>query len=139
MKYHGVLVRCESKPDRTLGSLILFHGLSKVQQFATLEPAWHDNQRLISCIPDGRYAVSQRWSQKYGHHLHIRDVADRDWILIHRGNFVQDTAGCILLGYEHKDIDGDHQLDLSASRAALEFLTTIIGDEEMILTIVDPA
>ena len=139
MRYHGVLVRCEAHPDRTLGSLILFHGLSKIAQFASLEPAWHDNERLVSCIPDGRYECVQRTSARFGPHLHIQGVEGRDWVLIHRGNFVKDTAGCVLLGYQHVDLDGDRVPEVGTSRAAIEFLLTVLGDEPMTLTVVDPA
>ena len=72
----------------------------------TLEPPWRDNQRSVSCIPEGEYDVVVRYSQKYKHVYWVTEVEDRTYILIHSGNFGGDiskgfkthTNGCILLG-----------------------------------------
>ena len=68
----------------------------------TLELPYRDNQRSISCIPDGQYKVRLRTakessSRKYLHLL-VEDVKDRKYILVHIGNFPKDTRGCILVG-----------------------------------------
>ena len=60
-------------------------------------------------IPEGEYKVGlrtegghhQRYSDKYSNHkgmLHIQDVPDFEFILIHIGNDDDDTAGCLLVG-----------------------------------------
>ena len=56
----------------------------------TLELAWKDNQKRISCIPKGVYEVVKRFTDesKYKYeHLHILDVANRGFILMHIGNY----------------------------------------------------
>jgi hypothetical protein len=68
----------------------------------TLENPWVDNQRNISCIPEGIYPVRLRLPRESGTrdyiHLLVKEVKDRDWILFHRGNTAKDTSGCILVG-----------------------------------------
>ena len=68
----------------------------------TLENAWKNNQRNISCIPEGEYPVRLRLARESGSrdylHLLVQEVPNRDWILFHRGNTAKDTSGCILVG-----------------------------------------
>lgn len=67
----------------------------------TLELAWKDNQKRVSCIPKGVYEVKKRHTQKSKYkyeHLHILDVPDRELILMHIGNYPKNSKGCILLG-----------------------------------------
>jgi hypothetical protein len=64
----------------------------------TLEPPWQHNMRNISCIPAGEYVVKKHFSRKFGDCFHVLDVPNRSGILIHAGNYVQDTRGCILVG-----------------------------------------
>ena len=68
----------------------------------TLENPWLDNQRNISCIPEGEYPVRLRLARESATreylHLLVQDVPNRDYILFHRGNFPKDTSGCILVG-----------------------------------------
>lgn len=60
-------------------------------------------------IPDGTYKVElrteggfhERYSKKYKNHpgmLHVKDVPNFKYILIHAGNTHDDTAGCLLVG-----------------------------------------
>ena len=68
----------------------------------TLELPYRDNQRSISCIPDGQYKVRLRTAKESATrnylHLLVEDVKDRKYILVHIGNFPKDTRGCILVG-----------------------------------------
>ena len=68
----------------------------------TLENPWKDNQRNISCIPEGEYPVRLRLARESATrdylHLLVQDVPNRDYILFHRGNYPKDTSGCILVG-----------------------------------------
>lgn len=63
----------------------------------TLEPSWKNN-KLNSCIPDGTYKLVHYRSNKFGKCLIVNGVKNRDAILIHKGNTVRDTTGCILVG-----------------------------------------
>ena len=68
----------------------------------TLENPWIDNQRNISCIPEGVYDVRLRLPRESGTrdylHLLVQEVPNRDFILVHRGNFPSQTQGCLLVG-----------------------------------------
>tara|TARA_R100000808_G_C2136541_1_gene144827 strand:+ start:933 stop:1307 length:375 start_codon:yes stop_codon:yes gene_type:complete len=68
----------------------------------TLELAWKDNQRSISCIPAGEYKVRLRLPRESATrdyiHLLVQDVPNRSYILVHIGNTTADTKGCILVG-----------------------------------------
>lgn len=62
----------------------------------TIELPWRNNQRNISCISEGRYEIQPRFSRKFKHHLILKNVANRSFILIHPANDAQrDLEGCI--------------------------------------------
>ena len=82
----------------TLGQLFL-----NGERFCdTLELPWKDNQRRISCIPEGEFKVRIRVARESASrdyvHLLVQEVPNRDYILFHRGNSAKDTRGCILVG-----------------------------------------
>lgn len=62
----------------------------------TMELPWLDNQPNISCIPAGIYRLKMVNSPKYGPCYKVFDVENRTDILIHKGNTINDTRGCIL-------------------------------------------
>lgn len=63
---------------------------------SSIELPWHDNQHQISCIPEGRYELTKRYSQKFGEHLLVNNVVNRDYILIHPANdAIEELKGCI--------------------------------------------
>ena len=72
----------------------------------TLELPYKDNQRSISCIPEGYYKVRLRTARESATrdylHLLVEDVKDRTFILFHRGNSAKDSRGCILVGVGRK-------------------------------------
>ncbi len=62
----------------------------------TIELPWLQNQRNVSCIPEGRYELRKRFIRKFGLHLLVVDVPDRSWILIHPANDAKtQLKGCI--------------------------------------------
>jgi len=63
----------------------------------TLEPP----QKMVGgCIPEGTYRVRMQYSNKFGKLMPwIQNVPHRSAILIHAGNTVEDTKGCILVGH----------------------------------------
>jgi hypothetical protein len=61
-----------------------------------IELPWLNNQRNVSCIPEGKYELKARYSKKFGHHLHIVDVKSRSLILLHPANNAKrELRGCI--------------------------------------------
>ena len=79
-------------PNGTNGELF-FNG-KKVCN--TIELPWKENQRKVSCVPEGVYKVRKRFSQKFKWHLEIINVKNRDLILFHpANNALKELNGCI--------------------------------------------
>ena len=93
-----LLIRDTFSEESTIGELFL----NGERMCDTLENPYLDNQRNISCIPEGIYPVRLRLPRESATrdylHLLVQDVPNRDWILFHRGNTAKDTSGCILVG-----------------------------------------
>ena len=124
------IVREKSSDKQTLGRGVIFDdGYNELFTFYTLELPWKDNQRNISCIPEGIYSIRKRYSPKYKNHLHVLGVEGRKWILIHHGNFYSDIRGCILVGDSHTDIDGDGYRDVTNSVNTMKKIMDIVPDE----------
>jgi hypothetical protein len=114
--------RYKSDNKQTMGEMV-YNGKVIAK---TLELAWRDNEHQISCIPTGIYHVVRRWTSKYGNHFWIKDVPNRDMILIHHGNFHFNVLGCILVGKEHIDINYDGYKDVTASKVKMRELNKIL-------------
>jgi len=92
--------RIALNPDSVLGVI-----LDETTPFAlTLERPWLDNRPSISCIPKGEYTIKRVVKLKHGECFQVMDVPNRTDILIHKGNFVEDSEGCILIGEQFEDI-----------------------------------
>ena len=62
----------------------------------TIELPWLDNKNNVSCIPEGRYELTKRYSQRFGWHLLVNKVVNRNSILIHAFNDARkESKGCI--------------------------------------------
>ncbi|WP_417370827.1 DUF5675 family protein [Gelidibacter japonicus] len=62
----------------------------------TIELPWNNNKRNISCIPEGVYEIEPRFSKRFKHHLILKDVKDRSFILFHPANdALKELQGCI--------------------------------------------
>jgi hypothetical protein len=62
----------------------------------TIELPWKNNERSVSCIPEGRYILQKRYSLKYKWHIHVTGVQNRSLILFHpANNAMKELNGCI--------------------------------------------
>jgi len=86
----------------------------------TLEEPWKDNARKVSCIPEGTYQVVKHTGAKFKDVWRLLDVPGRDAILIHAGNTIKDTEGCILVGLQ--SMKGG----VAQSREAIALLRSIL-------------
>jgi hypothetical protein len=121
------LKRIEENNKQTIGHLFVRNQDGGVLSiFSTLELPYRENKVQKSCIPTGKYQVVKRWSLKYGSHFHILDVTGRSMILIHKGNYYNQTLGCVLIGYYHSDINADGMLDVVSSTIAMNALNALI-------------
>ena len=105
------VIRFNKGEDSTNG--ILFDIKNDKRKFLcyTLEDESRDEKVYgETCIPEGEYCLGLRTEgghhSKYAHRfadihlgmLHVLDVPNFEYILIHCGNTDEDTAGCLLLG-----------------------------------------
>ena len=125
----AILKRQEFYPVQTLGELTILEGVKNLFTCKTLELEEDNNAVRDDCIPRGTYNVVKRNSAKFGNHFHVLDVPDRDYILIHSGNFYRQILGCILVGSEHRDINYDGLKDVVNSKVTLIKLLNILPDK----------
>ena len=115
-KINLLLIRDTFTEESTVGELFI----NGERICDTLENPWLDNQRNISCIPEGQYPVRLRLARESASrdylHLLVQEVPNRDWVLVHRGNFPSQTKGCILVGL------GSQQDVVNNSRLAMDLL-----------------
>ena len=126
--HKAILIRTSDDGVQTLGRLLIFDLNTLIFECKTLELSYKDNQRNISCIPDGNYKVTTRTSDKFGKHYHILDVPNRDYILFHSGNYNTQIRGCVLVGTSHKDINNDGIKDVVFSKYTLNKMLEFVGD-----------
>ena len=97
-----LIIRDTFSEESTVGELFI----NGERMCDTLENPYINNERNISCIPEGEYKVRLRLARESASrdylHLLVQDVPSRDWILFHRGNSAKDTSGCILVGFSSK-------------------------------------
>ena len=60
-------------------------------------------------------------------HWILENVPGRSYVLIHFGNFPENTSGCILVGDGFKDLNSDQKTDITNSRSAMRMLLNEIG------------
>ena len=62
----------------------------------TIELPWKENEKRVSCIPEGEYFLRKRYSRKFAWHLELVAVKNRSLILMHpANNALQELNGCI--------------------------------------------
>jgi hypothetical protein len=119
-------------PSHTAGMLRV-----EGEDFYTIEPPWRNNETNISCIPLGRYRANfmpRSSSGKYRNVWHIQDVPGRTGVLIHSGNTVAHTLGCIILGTRSGVLGGAPAV--LASRSAMGDLLRLLGPNDFELLII---
>lgn len=136
MRYKAKLKRLSSDDVQTLGQLEVKDSLNGEVVFFchTLELAERNNEPNVSRIPNGKYEVVKRHSPKYKNHFIVRGVQGRSFILIHNGNFYYDTQGCILVGDNLEDINGDGHLDVTNSVSTLRRLFDAVDSFDLVVT-----
>ena len=134
------LIRIQHSEVQTLGLLTIYKVDPQYEDmplgsFMTLELAWRNNQRRISCIPEGTYSLHPHYSAKFGKCLHVRMpegnstiTGGRTGILIHKGNRYDQILGCILPGLILEDLNKDGYLDVKYSGHAMDAICDLIKD-----------
>jgi len=124
------IIRTPSIEDGTFGMMLD----GEVPFCLTLERRWVDNKKGESCIPDGIYLCNRVQSPKFGNTFEICNVRNRSEILFHKGNLIDDSHGCIILGEQFEPIEGRNAV-LSSGKAFNEFMQRTKGINEFNLYI----
>ncbi len=95
----------------------------------TLERQWLNNEPLLSCIPDGYYICKRVKSPKFGDVFEITGVQNRTNILFHKGNVVDHTEGCILIGEQFETLNGKTAI-LHSGKGFTEFMDKLKDVDE---------
>lgn len=128
----GTLLRDAVSPLAVLGTLAL-----KGETFHVLERPWLGNAANQSCIPAGSYKavfLDRSASGKYRNVYHLRDVPGRSGILIHTGNVVAHSRGCLIIGKRRGTLSGNPAV--LNSRTALGELNDLMQGEDFTLNII---
>ena len=127
------LKRLKSNSMGTLG-IITLDGVEVCQ---SIELPWvdveHDviSDKKVSCIPDGVYFCKRDMYHAKGYEVfEVQNVPGRDQILIHIGNYLRDTNGCILVGLQRGESNG--QYCVYKSKPAFDILMKLLKDEKEI-------
>jgi hypothetical protein len=121
------LLRTNDNGFETVGMLKAYNEeLREILSLVSLELAYYNNERQVSCIPCGTYPVRKRWSIKHGFHFEIMRVPNRNMILMHSGNFKRQSLGCVLVGSYFTDLDFDSEIDIASSKKALKSLYALM-------------
>lgn len=100
----------------------------------SLELPWMENRRSISCIPEGKYYCEPYTSAKYKDVFQVMDVRDRSSILIHVGNKLSHTEGCILPGMQYGYLNGE--IAVLGSSAGLSAIKAAVPENKFVLNVV---
>jgi hypothetical protein len=137
-----VLTRTSRSDEGTFGNIVAPDG----KRFHTIELPWRENRRRISCIPASRYIAGWHTSLKFGIVPILRNVPNRDAILMHKGNYAGDVEkgyksdylGCIGIGLGLGSIalpNGKQQKMITSSAIACSqvFAQLRPGDFELVI------
>jgi len=100
----------------------------------TLEPADLENRQNVSSIPAQQYICRRYSSKKYPDTFQVTNVPDRDKVLFHPGNDIDDTEGCILTAEHYGKLKGNRAV-LNSGNTFEAFMGTMKDINEFHLTI----
>lgn len=120
-------------PQYSLGHAYIQHPSGIVEFIgASLERGWVDNQKGVSCVPEGIYPLKLEYSPKFKKDLwELYGVPNRSECKFHVANYWYELNGCIALGRKHKNLDNDKIPDVTSSRNVMnEFEAILSGQVE---------
>lgn len=125
------LTRSETDDEGTFGTL----KAGDDQLCATGELPWRNNEPFKSCIPAGKYWLSNYVSKKFGPCCLLQGTAPRYGILIHKGNWCGDAdkdlkcevEGCIIVG-EFRGVLSAQKAVVSSKKAFDKLMVDLWGN-----------
>jgi hypothetical protein len=109
----------------------------KGKVFQVLERPWLNNKANESCIPAGEYNtifLKQSASGKYKDVYQVQAVPGRSGVLIHSGNVVEHTRGCLIMGLQRAYLAGKPAV--TNSRTALHDFVALLEHKPFVLHII---
>jgi len=103
----------------------------------SIERGWVNNEIMVSSIPSGQYELKLEYSPRFKTNLwEIYGVQGRAECKFHAANFARQLNGCIALGKNRADIDGDGYYDVTSSRLTMQaFHKALEGESKAVLII----
>lgn len=126
------LLRVEESEEGTIG----IWRIDKIMFCVTLEPPDFLNKIKISSIPIGQYICKRYSSEKHPDTFEITNVPGRTKILLHPGNKIKDTEGCVCLAEKQGKLKGDRAV-LNSGVTFKNFMHVMRGTPEFSLTITE--
>lgn len=127
------------KENLTMSSVYALNGEELLYRCKALELPWLNNQRNVSCVPEGEYWAIKEISPTRGKIFRLLYVHGRSGILFHKGNFVagyvKDSEGCVLPGLYFTDLNDDGNLDVADSGKAMDALWDVMDEKFKIIII----
>lgn len=122
-----IINRFHQNEFETLGiGICLNDDYQIIYTFYTLELPDKNNKKYVSRIPEGTYYTIKHWHPRLKETFYINHVANRNGILIHRGNYYKDIKGCILVGQSFIDLNNDKIKDVFQSSKTIDDLTFLM-------------
>lgn len=116
------IIRIEESDQGTFGVMTICG-----QAFCvTLERPDELNKVNISSIPAGQYLCKKTNSHRFGETFEITNVPDRTHVLLHAGNRIEDTQGCVVLAQHFGKLHGDRAV-LNSGATFREFMEIMGG------------
>lgn len=125
-----IIDRYSVDKTQAIGSATVLDGKGRpIFTCKSLERGWNNNERMISCVPKGRYTIKLEWSNRFGANLwELKNVPNRSECKLHSANYWNQLNGCIALGLSLRDINGDGEVDATSSRRAMKDFTRAMGN-----------
>ncbi|MFT5483324.1 MAG: hypothetical protein ACI9GW_001981 [Halieaceae bacterium] len=120
-------------PSHVFGTLVFDTG----DMFAVLERPWLNNRQNQSCIPAEQYKanfLARSGSGKYRNVWHLVPVKNRTGVLMHNGNLVRHSLGCLIIGSRRGVLGGLPAV--FGSRVAMRKINEITDSGDFVLTII---
>lgn len=134
----GNIIRTEQSGEGTFGVFLIDGKFFSV----SLELPWRQNKASISCIPAKTYSCQRTKSPlvesltkgKWDETFEVTGVPGRSRILLHAGNLITNTKGCILVAQYFGKLKGDRAA-LNSGATFDRFMETMRGVNAFPLTI----
>lgn len=108
--------------------------LNKSVFCVTLEPRDELNAPFISSIPAQQYLCKRIMSPKFGNTWEVTNVPEREDVILHPGNLVIHTEGCIVLAEHYGKLRGNRAV-LNSGKTFEKFMLSTVAWNILHLTI----